>query len=93
MTIITESEREFIAREIEATMEEGFYKKCAEARVALAIAASIVRRGRRLTSNEQLINLANAMEEADMENGTNENAKIVEKVRAVARSPHQQREG
>jgi hypothetical protein len=82
--IVTANEREFIAREIEATMEESYYKKRPEARVALAIAAGIVRRGRRLTSREQLLNLANAMEEADKENGTNENEKIVANVRAAA---------
>lgn len=76
-------EREFIATEIEATMEESFYKKRPEARVALAIAAGIVRRGRRLSSTEQLANLADAMEEADRENGTNENAKIVDRIRAM----------
>lgn len=80
---LSPSEREFIAREIEATMDETFYKKRAEARVALAIAAGIVRRGRRLTSSEQLLNLANAMEQADQENGTSENAKIVAHVRAL----------
>ena len=84
MTFLTENEREFIAREIEATMEETFYKKRPDARVALAIAAGIVRRGRKLTSSEQLLNLANAMEDADRENGTDENAKIAARVREVA---------
>lgn len=82
--MISNSEREFIAREIEATMEESYYKKRPEARVALAIAAGIVRRGRKLTSREQLLNLANAMEEADRENGTTENTKIVAHVREAA---------
>jgi len=77
-------EREFIAREIEATMEESYFKKHANARVALAIAASIVRRGRRLTSREQLLNLANAMENADRENGTDVNEKIISLTRAAA---------
>lgn len=80
---MTVSEREFIAREIEATMDESFYKKRPEARVALAIAAGIVRRGRRLSSSEQLRNLANAMEDADRENGTNENAKVVQHIREL----------
>jgi hypothetical protein len=79
--MLTPSEREFIATEIEATMEESFYKKRPAARVALAIAAGIVRRGRRLTSNEQLSNLANAMQDADRENCTDENANIVWRIR------------
>jgi hypothetical protein len=87
MIPMSASEREFIASEIEATMEETFYKKRPEVQVALAIAADIVRRGRRLTSREQLLNLANAMEEADRENGTVENRKIVDLTRAAAEAP------
>lgn len=83
---LTVSEREFIAREIEATMNETFYKKRPVARLALAIAAGIVRRGRRLTANEQLMNLADAMEDADEENGTTENAQIVSRVRGLVQS-------
>lgn len=83
MIPLSASEREFIATEIEKTMDESFYKKRAEVRVALAVAAGIVRRGRRLTSNEQLANLANAMEQADQENGTDENTEIVRRVRAM----------
>lgn len=85
MIPLSQNEREFIAREIETTMDETFYRKRPEARVALAIAAGIVRRGRRLSPDEQLNNLANAMEQADIENGTNENAKIVQRIREIAR--------
>jgi hypothetical protein len=58
------TERERLAKEVEALLPERFYEKRPDARMALAIAASVVRRGRRLTAGEQLQNLKTAMDEA-----------------------------
>jgi hypothetical protein len=59
--------QELLAIEITSLMEEPFYKKRPDARVALAAAAGIVRRGRKLTEREQLLNLTGGIREVDPE--------------------------
>lgn len=54
------------------------------ARMALAIAARAIRRGRHLTEAEKLNNLADAMDEADREHGDDGFAATAEKIRRVA---------
>jgi hypothetical protein len=69
--------RERCAKLAEAMIHQPPYKEQPWARLALAIAARAIRRGRHLTSKEQLNNLANAFaEEGD--------ADIAARIRAAA---------
>ncbi len=61
------AERNRIAAEIEAAAME---RPLSGARIGMAIAARICRRGRRLTAAEQMGNLSNALAESDVEHGS-----------------------
>lgn len=61
------NQREKSARLIEEMIDQRIGKKRPDVRMALAIAASAVRRGRHLTEGEQLENLAKGFEETDPE--------------------------
>jgi hypothetical protein len=61
----TQAERDQLADMVLEMLEhrpEGVFGK-PDARIAIVVAASAVRRGRHLTEQEQLINLANGIEE------------------------------
>ncbi|WP_420104100.1 hypothetical protein [Bosea sp. (in: a-proteobacteria)] len=60
-----EDERERLAKIIEGMLAEPIFAKSAPARMAIAIAARNVRRGRTLTAEEKLDNLAAEIEEDD----------------------------
>lgn len=62
-----EAERVRLARMIEAMVQEEPWADNANSRMALAIAASNVRRGRPLTSAEKFANLCDAIGEDDPE--------------------------
>ncbi len=57
------SEREQLAKLVEQMIEESPYNRWPQARMALAVAANAVRRGRHLTSREKMQNLVSALEE------------------------------
>lgn len=78
------AERERCAKLLEALMAEVPWRDKQWARCALAVAARAIRRGRRLTDQEKLNNLANSMEEADAETGSKELAPFVAELRRVA---------
>lgn len=58
-------ERDRLAKLVESMIEEPTFAKSPHARMAIAIAASNVRRGRLLTSSEKFDNLTSAIEEDD----------------------------
>jgi heterodisulfide reductase subunit A-like polyferredoxin len=61
----TQAERDALADMVLEMLKhrpKGIYGK-PDARVAIVVAASAVRRGRHLTEQEQMVNLANGMEE------------------------------
>ncbi|WP_341989801.1 hypothetical protein [Azorhizobium sp. AG788] len=68
--------REDAAKLIESMIWEHPYAGHPTSRMALAIAAKDVRRGRKLTPSEQLVNLAKAMQEANEEGGTPDTSKM-----------------
>jgi len=80
----TDVERERAAQIVEAMIDEAPHKDHVLVRMALAIAARAIRRGRHLTESEKLANLATAMEDADAENGTTDNAEMAARIRAIA---------
>ena len=77
-------ERERSAKLVENLINERPFKNNYDVRVALAIAAGVVRRGRNWTEQEKMLNLANAMDAADLDNGTAENAKMAKQIRKKA---------
>jgi hypothetical protein len=78
------SEREQCAKLIQEMIEQPIWAARPWARMALAVAATTIRRGRHLTEAEKINNLADSMAEADAENGTNESARAVEILRNLA---------
>lgn len=60
-----EQERDRLAKLVESMIKEPTFAKSPHARMAIAIAASNVRRGRLLTSSEKFDNLTSAIEEDD----------------------------
>jgi hypothetical protein len=83
------AERDRLARLVEGMIDQApqsVYGKPA-VRMALAIAASAVRRGRHLTDSEKLCNLANAMEEpstGDTPEDIAESMALAARIRAAA---------
>jgi predicted transcriptional regulator len=63
-------ERERCAKLLETLMAETPWRDQQWSRAALAIGARAIRRGRLLTDQEKLINLANSMEEDGLEPGS-----------------------
>jgi Zn ribbon nucleic-acid-binding protein len=80
-SVLREIEREACAQLVEKMIPD---RKRPDERVVLAIAANAIRRGRHLTSAEQLRNLADSMTQADRENGTVENAEAAAIIRRMA---------
>jgi hypothetical protein len=62
------------AKLVESMIDRSPWKDQPWARMALAVAARTIRRGRHLTEAEQLRNLAAAMDEADAEHGEPKNS-------------------
>lgn len=89
-------ERKRCAVLVEAMMDEKPWKDQLWSRTALAIAGRAIRRGRHLTEEERLKNLADAMEDApgDTPEERAENAKAVKIIRGMAeRSGHTETAG
>lgn len=86
MMNIGKSIREECAAMVEAMMDEKPWKDQLWSRTALAIAARAIRRGRHLTEEERLKNLADAMEDApgDTPEERAENARAVHIIRGIA---------
>jgi len=63
------SEVEHYAKLVSEMIDQFPWRDKPDARVALAVAARAIRRGRHLTEAEKLRNLANAMEADDMDDG------------------------
>lgn len=78
-------DQEQCAQLVEKMIKQKPYRDQVWARMALAVAARAIRRGRHLTERERLLNLAQSMEDADKEDGTNEMARTVAKLREIAR--------
>lgn len=78
-----EEHREHDAKLVEAMIDQRPWSDKPDVRVALAVAASAIRRGRHLTEAEQLRNLANAMEAEDVDDGL-DMAPVVERLRRSA---------
>lgn len=83
--------REESAKLVEAMIHEAPYKDRPWARVALAIAARAIRRGRHLTDQEKLLNLADSMEgdAGDPEDERQANRAAAEALRQLASGRYQ----
>jgi hypothetical protein len=66
-TVGAEDERDRLAKLVEGMLNEPVFAKSPHARMAIAIAARNVRRGRALTAEEKFDNLTAAIEEDDPE--------------------------
>lgn len=75
--------RELCARLVDAMKDMVPYREQPWARMALAVAARSIRRGRHLTSREQLENLAKSVEE----DGDEESARLAALIRGEMQEP------